>query len=175
MQEAHRPEVTANGPGSSSTAPALRATTARWARSWHTGPGPARLGMLEHPSHGLDGVWWPRTDLLADELIPLNEALLEGHGLLHRVRYSPVAWSLPPASSSIRLGAGGHVRLQASTTLPPHLVQVSTLERAALWLMVAPSTCEPAEAWAVLREAVTLRLGWAAPRPVTHPPGMPEQ
>ncbi len=100
----------------------------------------------------VDGAWWPRSPDLVVEIPALLAQLATGWGTVDRVSYDLAAWA--PAARRITID-GRRVRLDGFRGRRPadavHLT--GPAGRAALTLLVIPSTAEPREASAALRRA----------------------
>lgn len=116
-----------------------------------------RLAMTPVLGRGpFDGVWWPRTLRLADELPGLIAALASVDDTIYRVSVNGDAWSDIP--SRLPRPVRPAVRVSWYRTLDPHVVTVGGETRPPIRLLVIPPDTAAGAAGEMLRSGAAGRL-----------------
>lgn len=109
-----------------------------------------RLKPKGRTSGYVDGAWWPHSDDLTAQLPDLLAVLSVRLGPIERVMFNVNEWS----TSSAKLSTGGRaVRLDGYQQQPIHTVEVISVNRRRIALLVVPPNTDPDEAHATLMAA----------------------
>jgi hypothetical protein len=116
--------------------------------------------MTENPGYDyLDGGWWPRSRMLAVELVDLVTQMPHRYGHIARVVYSPPDWDDAPA----RVAVGhGFVVARSFPRDDTHLVLLKKTDLKVLRILVIPPGFSDARAEEAMLAAAT--------RGNAHPP-----
>lgn len=109
-----------------------------------------RMAATANDTISVDGVWWPRSDVLATELPELLEALAHRLGPIHRVIYHLDEWATAPAKLT---SAGRRVRLDGFRHKPTHTIDVLDIDGSAIALLIIPPGTNAAAAHTVMTTA----------------------
>ena len=120
--------------------------------AWHVRDSAQR----QRDPHGLDGVWWPESRELSDELGMLFAAWPPAAGRIMRVMYSPPDWADRPKVVQV---PGRRVKVDGFPGDDTRTLVVTVMDWSRLRIRIVPPSTSPAAARELLDEIGAGKIG----------------